>query len=277
MSTERVEIKPDTPKETRTLEQSAEDLRKSGIDVSKDVAVNANGETATLTENKQQDLQKSSEDLTYENEKRPEWLPEKFKNAEELSKAYTELEKQYSGRQKEETKPEEVKEEVQQKGLEKFYTEFAETGALSENSYAELAKQGLDKGLVDSYIEGQRLVADTQTKQVQDVAGGKERYAELVEWAGKNLSEAEQTTFNNMVDSGDIEQAKFAVQGLMAKANVNYNPNQPDLFEGTSDVTSPNAFTSVSQVTDAMNDPRYEKDPSFRKEVEDKLARSKVI
>ena len=278
MSTDRVEIKPDTPKETRTLEQSAEDLKKNdGIDVSKDSAVNANGETATLTENKQEDLQKSSEDLTYENEKRPEWLPEKFKNAEELSKAYTELEKQYSGRQKEETKPEEVKEEVQQKGLEKFYTEFAETGALSENSYAELAKQGLDKNLVDSYIEGQKLVADTQTKQVQDVAGGKERYAELVEWAGKNLSEAEQTTFNNMVDSGDVEQAKFAVQGLMAKANVNYNPNQPELFEGTSDVTSPNAFTSVSQVTDAMNDPRYEKDPSFRKEVEDKLARSKVI
>ena len=109
MSTDRVEIKPDTPKETRTLEQSAEDLKKNaGIDVSKDSAVNANGETATLTENKQEDLQKSSEDVINENEKRPEWLPEKFKNAEELSKAYTELEKQYSGRQKEETKPEEA-------------------------------------------------------------------------------------------------------------------------------------------------------------------------
>ena len=276
MSTDRVEIKPDIPKETRTLEQSAEDLKKNdGIDVSKDSAVNANGETATLTENKQEDLQKSSEDVA--KEQRPDWLPEKFKNAEELSKAYTELEKQFSGRQKEETKPEEAKQEVQQKGLEKFYTEFAETGALSENSYAELAKQGLDKNLVDSYIEGQKLVADTQTKQVQDVAGGKERYSELVEWASKNLSEAEQTTFNNMVDSGDVEQAKFAVQGLMSKANVNYNPNQPELFEGTSDVTSPNAFTSVSQVTDAMNDPRYEKDPAFRREVEQKIARSKVI
>jgi len=274
--TDRVEIKPDTPKETRTLEQSAEDLKKDGIDVSKDVAVNQHGETATLTEKKQEDLQKSSEDITYENEKRPEWLPEKFKNAEELSKAYTELEKQYSGR-KEETKPEDIAQEVQDKSLDKFYNEYAETGELSENSYTELAKQGLDRKLVDSYIEGQKLVADTKTKSIQDVAGGKERYAELVEWAGKNLSEAEQTTFNNMVDSGDVEQAKFAVQGLMSKANVNYNPSQPELFEGTSDVTSPNAFTSVSQVTDAMNDPRYEKDPSFRKEVEDKLARSKVI
>ena len=159
----------------------------------------------------------------------------------------------------------------------KFYTEFAETGALSENSYTELAKQGLDKTLVDSYIEGQKLVADTNTKSIQDVAGGKERYSELVEWAGKNLSEAEQKVFNDMVDSGDVETAKFAVQGLMSKANVNYNPNQPDLFEGTSDIISADAFTSVSQVTDAMNDPRYEKDPTFRKEVENKLSRSKVI
>ena len=275
MSTDRVEIKPDTPKETRTLEQSAEDLKKSGVDVSKDVAVNQHGETATLTENKQEDLQKASEDDP--KEQRPDWLPEKFKNAEELSKAYSELEKQFSGRQKEEAKPEEAKQETQQKGLEKFYAEFAEKGELSENSYAELAKQGLDKGLVDSYIEGQKLVADTNTKSIQSVAGGAEKYNELVNWASKNLSKAEQDVFNNMVDSGDVEQAKFAVQGLMTKAGTTYNPNQPELFEGTSDVTSPDAYQSVSQVTAAMNDPRYDKDPAYRREVEQKIARSKVI
>ena len=276
MSTERVEIKPDET--NKSLEQSAEDLKKNdGVDVSKDVAVNKDGEGATIRDIKPEEMQTSSEDKTYENEKRPEWLPEKFKNAEELSKAYSELEKQFSGKQKEETKPEEVKQEVENKGLDKFYNEFAETGALTDNSYAELAKQGLDKTLVDSYIEGQKLVADTNTKSIQDVAGGKERYSELVEWAGKNLSEAEQKVFNDMVDSGDVETAKFAVQGLMSKANVNYNPNQPDLFEGTSDVISADAFTSVSQVTDAMNDPRYEKDPAYRREVEQKLGRSKVI
>ena len=34
---------------------------------------------------------------------------------------------------------------------------------------------------------------------------------------------------------------------------------------------------SVSQVTDAMQDPRYDKDPAYRKKVTDKLARSTVI
>ena len=55
------------------------------------------------------------------------------------------------------------------------------------------------------------------------------------------------------------------------------NPTQPSLFEGTSDVTPNDAYESVSQVTDAMNDPRYEKDPAYRKKVTDKLARSTVI
>jgi hypothetical protein len=78
-----------------------------------------------------------------------------------------------------------------------------------------------------------------------------------------------------MVDSGDIETAKFAVQGLMSKAGA--NPKQPSLFEGTSDVISKDAFASVSQVTEAMNDPRYAKDPAYRKLVEDKIGRSTVI
>ena len=267
--TDRVEIKPDT--DEKTLEQSAQELKKDGVDVSKDTAVNADGETATIKDIKQEDLQTSSED------QRPEWLPEKFKSAEELAKAYNNLEKEYSSRQTQETKPEEVKQEVQQRGLEKFYNEFAETGALTDNSYDELAKQGLDKDLVNSYIDGQKAVADKNTKAIQDVAGGNDNYTELVNWAGKNLSETEQTTFNNMVDSGDVEQAKFAVQGLMMKSGMNFNPNQPKLFEGTSDIVSADAYTSVSQVTDAMNDPRYEKDPSYRKEIENKISRSKVI
>ena len=264
MSTDRIEVKPDDTSET--LEQSAEKLKNDGVDVSKDIAVNAQGEGAKISE------PKTEMETT---EQRPEWLPEKFKNAEELAKAYTGLEKEFSSRPKEEAKPTEEVQEVQDKGLDKYYSEFAEKGELTDNSYTELAKQGLDKKLVDSYIEGQKLVAETNTKSIQDVAGGKEEYSELVEWAGKNLTEAEQKVYNDMVDSGNIDQAKFAVQGLMAKSGA--NPKQPNLFEGTSDTVSKDAFQSVSQVTDAMNDPRYDKDPSYRKMVEDKIGRSTVI
>ena len=264
MSTDRLEIKPDDTNET--LEKSAEKLKEDGVDISKDTAVNADGEGVKISE------PKTEMETT---EQRPEWLPEKFKNAEELAKAYTGLEKEFSSRPKEEAKPTEEVQEVENKGLDKYYTEFSDKGELSKNSYAELAKQGLDKTLVDSYIDGQKLVAETNTKSIQEVAGGKEEYSELVEWAGKNLSEAEQKVYNDMVDSGNIDQAKFAVQGLMAKSGT--ISKQSSLFEGTSDTVSKDAFQSVSQVTDAMNDPRYEKDPSYRKMVEEKIGRSTVI
>jgi len=53
-------------------------------------------------------------------ETRPEWLPEKFANAEDLAKAYSELEKKQS------TEVEEVQQVSEQtQGLDKFYEEFA--------------------------------------------------------------------------------------------------------------------------------------------------------
>ena len=274
MSTDRIEVKPDDTN-SETLEQSAEKLKTDGVDISKDLAVNPNGEGIKISEPKTE--MQSSED-------RPEWLPEKFQNAEELAKAYTGLEKEFSSRTKEEAEPKDpsimelrknAEEAEAPQGLDKFYTEFADNGELSEKSYTDLAKQGLDKTLVDSYIEGQKLVADTNTKSIQDVAGGKEEYTELMDWASKNLTPPGTKVFNNMVDSGDIETAKFAVQGLMSKSGA--NPKQPSLFEGTSDVVSKDAFASVSQVTEAMNDPRYAKDPAYRKLVEDKIGRSTVI
>ena len=263
----RLEVQPDGLQQ-ETLEQSAEKLKQDGVDINKDLSVNSNGEGIEVREPKTE--MQSSED-------RPEWLPEKFQNAEELAKAYGSLEKEFSNRDKEEVKPtEEVKaDEAPQTGLDKYYEEFADKGELAETSYAELAKLGLDKNLVDNYIDGQKLMADTNTKTIQDIAGGKEEYTELVEWASKSLSPAEVRVFNDMVEGGDIETAKFAVQGLMAKSGA--NPKQPSLFEGTSDIVSKDAFASVAQVTEAMNDPRYETDPAYRRQVEEKIGRSTVI
>ena len=266
MSTDKLEVQSDDLQQ-ETLEQSAEKLKADGIDINKDLSINSNGEGIEVREPKTE--MQSSED-------RPEWLPEKFQNAEELAKAYGTLEKEFSGRTKEEVKPsEEVKADAPEQGLDKYYEEFADNGELADTSYNELSKLGLDKNLVDSYIQGQKLVADTNTKAIQDVAGGKEEYTELVEWAGNNLSEAEVKVFNDMVDGGDVETAKFAVQGLLAKSGA--NTRQPSLYEGTSDAVSKDAFASVAQVTEAMNDPRYETDPAYRRQVEEKIGRSTVI
>ena len=161
----------------------------------------------------------------------------------------------------------------------KFADEYADKGELSNNSYNELAKQGLDKGLVDEYIRGQKAIAETHTAQVYNTVGGKEQYAELVDWASKNLTDGEQEGFNDLTATGSIDQVNLAVQGLMTRAGMtNQSQSQPqEMVQGDVNNTSVEQFNSVQQVTEAMNDPRYDKDPVYRKEVERKLGNSSVF
>ena len=51
MSTDRLEVKPEDTG-NKTLEQSAEDLKKDGVDINKDLSVNANGEGIAVREPK---------------------------------------------------------------------------------------------------------------------------------------------------------------------------------------------------------------------------------
>ena len=270
MSTDRVEINPEN--NNKTLEQSQEDLAKQGVNVNEGV-VNNNGESVNIS-------QPENLSQTSEQEVRPNWLPEKFKSAEELAKAYGELEKKMSAPQQEEQPVESVEEntqpeEVQQ--LDKYYDEFIEKNELSEKSYEELDALGLPRDLVDGYIAGQKALADNDVSEVENVVGGKDNYAQLLDWSSKNLSQSEKDAFNNTIDNGSTEQVKMAVQGLMGRAGMTADNPQQNLFEGSVDNTNTDVFGSVAQVTDAMNDPRYQKDPAYRKEVEDKLARSSVI
>lgn len=250
MSTERVEINPDEPKNVSLEEQAQQQT------------VNATSE-----ENKQE---VSTE------ETRPEWLPEKFANAEELAKAYGELEKKQSS-PTEEAPIEQVAEASEQTGaIDKFYNEYAETGEISEKSYAELDGMGLSKELVDGYIAGQKAIADNDVRQIQNTVGGEENYSKLLNWSEQNLTEAEKTAFNDMLDTGTIEQVKLAVSAIANRAGITGEAKQ-EMLQGDTTASVPEVFDSIAQVTEAMNDPRYDKDPAYRKSIEQKIARSTVL
>ena len=94
------------------------------------------------------------------NTDRPSWLPEKFNTAEDLAKAYGELEKAYSSKEAPQPMTQQQVEQTTGLSLDNYYNEFAEKGELSEDSYNQLASQGLSRDLVDSYIEGQSAIAD---------------------------------------------------------------------------------------------------------------------
>ena len=263
MSSERIEIIPD---ETNiSLEEQA-----------KQQTVNATSQDDTKVEVSTNDNTDKSTDET-----RPEWLPEKFGNAEELAKAYSELEKKLSSDKPNDPSIMEARKQAEenqqtQNTLEPFYKEFSEAGTLSEKSYTDLAKMGLDKNLVDGYIAGQKAIAEAEVKQVQSIVGGEENYKQLLDWSTKNLNEAEATAFNELLDTGSIEQIKLAVSAIANRAGIS-GQEKPTMFEGDTTASTADAFESIAQVTQAMNDPRYDKDPAYRKQVEMKIARSSVI
>ena len=211
-------------------------------------------------------------------EDRPSWLPEKFTSGEDLAKAYSELEKQFSsGKQQPVDQPtQQQAEQATGIDLNPFYEEFAEKGQLTDASYASLEQQGLSKDLVDSYIAGQIAISDNHVASIQSAAGGADKYAEIVNWAGNNLPDAEIENFNDIVEKGSLEAATFAIKGLKAQYDAQFG-TQPDLLQGTTAKVDNDVYRSTAEVVRAINDPKYQSDTAYRKSVEDKIKRSNVM
>ena len=172
-----------------------------------------------------------------------------------------------------EPKPtEEVKEQTN--SLDKFYTEYANDGGLSENSYSELAKMGINRQTVDAYISGQEALQQQHTASIMSTVGGQENYNNMVQWASQNLSKSEIEAFNKTVDTGTIEQAQLAIAGINAKYQS--NTREPNLFSGHKADTN-EGYESVAQMLTDINNPKYQTDSAFRKKVENKVKNSNVL
>ena len=159
--------------------------------------------------------------------------------------------------------------------MENLSSEYAEKGELDAKSYEALEKAGIPKEYVNQFIEGQKAVADQQTTSIKDIVGGADAYTEMSEWAAENMSEQEKTAYNTAVNSKDIETAKLAVVGLKAKFE-NANGNEPSLVEGKATITGQGGYKSWAEVTAAMGDDRYQKDPAYQNMVQEKLSKSEL-
>lgn len=226
---------------------------------------------------------------------KPEGLPEKFNSVEDLAKSYSELEKKLGEQTPKEVDPVSqatLKEEApkEQKGeldiaekavesaglnMENLSNEYAEKGELDAKSYEALEKAGIPKDYVDQFIEGQKAIGEKQTNTVKELVGGNEAYSEMANWAADNLTDAEKTAYNTAVNSKDLETAKLAVVGLKAKFEK-ANGSEPSLLEGQSAPSGEAGYKSWAEVTRAMSDDRYQKDPAYQAAVKEKLSKSEL-
>ena len=220
----------------------------------------------------------------------------KFENAEELENAYIELQKKLGSRDEdydddevedttfdEDEYPDEVVEGVDliQTASEEYYEN---EGAISEETM-ERFKEMSSSELVEAYmairdrnpdIDGggySEDLSDAEMNQVYNSAGGEAEYNNLTSWAAENLDESKMDAFNDIIDRGNSTSIQIAVAGLRAEYE-NQEGYEGRMLTGKAARSSRDTFRSQAEVVQAMNDPKYDRDPAYRQDVYDKLERS---
>ena len=222
-------------------------------------------------------------------------LAGKYKNAEELEKAYIELQQKLGSDDKEESEPEQTDEteelpeitpEIQL--ITDASLEFNEKGEVGAETL-EKFQQMSSKDLVSAYMEMQSIAAkapatptqdspdltDAEVNSIKNSAGGEQEYSNLLNWASQNLPKSTVDAFDTLCDSGDVQSIQLAVSGLKAQYE-NANGYEGRMLSGKPPQSSGDVFNSQAPVVEAMSDPRYDNDPAFRQEVMNKLERSNI-
>jgi len=256
------------------------------------LTVNNTPESEVLTSEEQDSLE-VGEKLVAEQEGK---LAGKYDSPQDLEKAYLELQKKLGesdGLQEEGNETEEVTEDEPDNPalslITEASTEFYENGnSLSDETIEKFSSMS-SKDLVASYLEALKNnpnqqqqspapvadLTDAEANQIKNSVGGEKEYANIVGWAGQNLSKAEVEAFDTMINSGNVAQIKLAVSGLKAQYQ-NANGYEGRMLSGKPAKTPDGVFRSQAELVAAMGDPRYDTDPAYRADVIAKLDRSDV-
>lgn len=223
-----------------------------------------------------------------------EMLAGKFKDAEELEKAYIELQRKLGSKdepeeQQEELRETETSEEVEVTPAQELITsasaEYYEKGELTPETM-ERFKEMSSSELVETYLkmqqaqpqqqaEATRDLTDAETNAIFNQVGGEASYNNLMEWASENLPDSYTKAYDDVIDKGNPYAIQIALAGLKAQYDAN-NGVEGNLRTGRAVVEKADVFRSQSEVIQAMNDPRYDVDPAYRQDVFTKLERSNI-
>ena len=218
----------------------------------------------------------------------------KYKSAQELEKAYIELQAKL-GEKKEETETETASAEEQPEDTPKMSEgatlitdaskEYFDNGnKLSPETMAKFSSMS-SQDLIKAYMEVSQNpefqqqgappaeITTAQINQIKNSAGGEQQYAQIVNWAKTNLPQDQIVAFDEVVNTGSVQAIQLAVSGLKAEYD-SANGVEGRMVTGKAPQNSGDVFRSQQELVAAMNDPRYDRDPAYRQDVVEKLDRS---
>jgi hypothetical protein len=218
----------------------------------------------------------------------------KFKSAEDLEKAYLELQKKLGQKETDESSSTDEtesddgdtdEEETPVAKRVSFLKEASEEYYSNDNQLKpetiEKLKEMPSEELIEAYLELQKNnpVAQSQplsadaAKTIVDSVGGQDAYNDTLVWAADNLKPEEVAAYDNVVNSGNKDAIFFAVQALNQRYrdSVGFEGQQ---VSGKAPKSSVKGFRSNAELATAISDRRYRTDPAYRFDVEQKLAAS---
>ena len=241
-----------------------------------------------IAQMQEEDRARKFEQTEDENES-VELIGGKFKSQDDLLKAYNELQKKLGSEpSEEEEEPAEEQEEAPQEEqpeavreatnyMLELQKELGDDGQLPEEAIERFSKMD-PKDLIASYLSyasqtKAKTVQQSEITAIKDAVGGEQAYGDMLEWARENLSEEQINDFNAVTGTGNVAAIKFAVDSLANrwKSDVGY---EAPLVTGKRAASKPSGYRSHAELARDIADPRYNSDPAFRKDVEDKLSRS---
>lgn len=213
----------------------------------------------------------------------------KFKSAEDLEKAYKELESKLG--QKEEEPSEDVSEapdaDVSEPESEtvQFLQEASEEYFSNSNQLKPETVQKLkempSEQLIDAYLEMQKnasiqpaQLTDADANAILTSVGGEEAYNETLAWAADNLKPDEVAAFDNVINSGNKDAIFFAVQSLNQRYKDAVGFEGKRVSGKSVKGQGVKGFRSQAELARAISDPRYRTDPAYRLDIQDRLAAS---
>jgi hypothetical protein len=130
------------------------------------------------------------------------------------------------------------------------------------------------EALVDQFVAGQQAQGQAATQAAFDLVGGAENYAAMQTWAVENLPVSEREAYNQALNTPGMQQ--MAIRGLHAQfaaATGGAPDNSPQRVAPTGNVTGGvEPLVSLEQIAAATADPRFDRDPAYRQQVERQIA-----
>jgi hypothetical protein len=223
-------------------------------------------------------------------------MPEKFqgKSAEDIAKAYVELESLHGKKQELVEPPQEPQENTDKPpetppaedrfvvggyDFTDYAQEFNDRGQLSEESYEKIAEEyGFSKEIVDTYIAGQQARSQNSDasleKDVLDHAGGQEEFNKVAAWAKQNSPDLV-SAYQATLATRNATAIKLAYDAIKESYTKDVG-GDPKLTFGKGRPGTVKAFRSTEEVVAAMRDPRYKNDPAYRADVAARIAAADV-